>query len=143
MSVHTRQEKNITLLKIKQRYLKSPQGKSKTPRGIFYLHYRLSINLRNAALPSSVHLYTPACSRTFINTIPISFFRISSTFSSVNVYFSFNSSIQSACFASSSSARRSSLATTALHSTSSSPYRRAGSTARPITSIRPMFSFLI
>ena len=58
---------------------------------IVIFFYRLSINLMNALLPSSVHLYTPACSSTFLNTMPISFFRISSTFSAVKVYFSFSS----------------------------------------------------
>ena len=33
-----------------------------------FINYNVLINLANASLPSGVHLYTPASSRTFVNT---------------------------------------------------------------------------
>ena len=41
------------------------------------LYPSVAINLSNAACPSSLHLYTPASSRTSMNTWPISFWMIS------------------------------------------------------------------
>lgn len=63
--------------------------------------------------------------------------------STVKVWRVFSSSTQSACLASVSSARMSLPLKIASRSAASSPFRREGSTARPMTSIRPMFSFLM
>ena len=35
-------------------------------------YFTLSVNLKNASLPSAVHLYTPASSNTSAKTLPIS-----------------------------------------------------------------------
>ena len=44
------------------------------PKESFYFNfYNVSRKRMNASLPSVVHLYTPASSRTWVNTIPISF----------------------------------------------------------------------
>ena len=62
-------------------------------------HYKVWMNLRKAFFPSSVHLYTPAFSSTRVNVIPISFFRISITFSLVISYLSLKAAAHAACLA--------------------------------------------
>lgn len=42
-------------------------------KSFYFSFYNVSRKRMNASLPSVVHLYTPASSRTWVNTIPISF----------------------------------------------------------------------
>ena len=70
--------------------------------------------------------------------------RISSAFSALNYGCrTMNSSAQSACLASSSFSRRFSPFKSAVLRSAISFFSRPGRIARPITSIRPMFSFLM
>ncbi len=59
----------------------------------------------------------------------------------VNTYCCFRPSTQSACFARVTSVRMSRRLTMACSKPASSVFSREGSTASPMTSIRPMFSF--
>lgn len=64
--------------------------------------YSVSTNRRKAFLPSASQENTPASSSTWTNTRPISFFRISTTVSSLTVsYRGKNSSTQGMCFSNS------------------------------------------
>ena len=77
-------------------------------------------------------------------TRPTSFCRISFIFSLVICsYFGRNSSTQSACFSSSGLERISPPERIASARSASSCFNLDGSTARPMTSIRPIFSFLM
>ena len=81
---------------------------------------------------------------TFTNTSPISSLRISHTFSCViSAYFGRKSFTQSACFSSPPTEETSFPLTRQSARLSISFLRREGSTASPITSIRPIFSFLM
>ena len=99
-----------------------------------------------AARPSGVSLNTPACSRHVSNFAPISRFTASCACSGESAvpYFFTKRSSQSAC---SGAAALHAFASVWPHSTAAMASlccaRRLGRMARPITSMRPMFSFLM
>ena len=64
-----------------------------------FQRFTASMNFKNAVLPHSVRLYTPASSRTWEKTLPVSRRRISRALSGVKVYRVFSASTQSACLA--------------------------------------------
>ena len=64
------------------------------------LSYTCAMNLRNCSLPSAVRLYTPACSNTWANTRPVSYWTMSQALSWVmDSYLVLKPSAQSACLA--------------------------------------------
>ena len=76
---------NITVLMFKPKYyfVKNIKFKPPADRSVRIGFYKVSINRPKSILPFFVFLYTPAHSKTWTNTFPISFCRMAWMLSSV------------------------------------------------------------
>ena len=108
-------------------------------------YFTLSRNRTKPARPASSSLYTPASASTCANTWPTSSCRIRWTLSLFSSGWRARiSCAHAACFCRASGYCSAGTRATSISARSnSSCFRRLGRTARPMTSIRPMFSFLM